>query len=87
MAFGPILWMILVKGLEKNLSVDCYDKEGDLSEIIGHSNYLCNHCIDSLHSMAVIKKPVLTLAERKNVVYQIQDSAKYHAYLGLPFFA
>ena len=48
-------WIILVKGLEKNLSVNCYDKKGDLSEIIGHSNYLCNHCIDSLHSMAVIK--------------------------------
>ena len=55
MAFGSILWMILVKGLEKNLSGNCYDKKGDLSEIIGHSNYLCNHCIDSLHSMAVIK--------------------------------
>jgi len=55
MAFGSIFWMILVKGLEKDLSDICYDKKGNLSEIIGHSIYLCNHCIDSLHSMAVIK--------------------------------
>ena len=53
MAFGSIFWIILVKGLEKKLSFNCYDKKGHLSEIIGHSTSLCNHCIDSSHSMAV----------------------------------
>ena len=54
MASGSILWMILVKGLEKNLPVNCYNKKGDL--VIWHSNCLFNHCIDSLDSMAVIKE-------------------------------
>ena len=32
--------MIDLKGFEKNLSFNCYDKKGHLSEIIGHSTSL-----------------------------------------------
>ena len=39
----------------ETISVSSVDGKGDFSEIIGRSNYLCNHCIDSLHIMAVIK--------------------------------
>ena len=54
MVFGSIFGMILVKGLEKNMAVNCYGKKGKLSEIIGHSTSLCNQCCDSSHSMAMI---------------------------------
>ena len=64
----------------ETISVCSVDEKGHLSEIIGHSTSLCNQCCDSSHSMAMIEKPVLTLEERKNVVYQIQDSAKCHAH-------
>ena len=71
----------------ETISFSSVDGKEHFSEIIGHSTYLCNPCCDSSHSMAMIWKPVLTWEERKNVVYQIQDSAKCHAHKGLPFFA
>ena len=42
MAFESFLWMILVKGLEKIMYVNCFDKKEHLSEIIGHSTSLCS---------------------------------------------
>ena len=63
----------------ETISFSSVDGKEHFSEIIGHSTYLCNPCCDSSHSMAMIWKPVLTWEERKNVVYQIQDSAKCHA--------